>query len=69
MERTVALTQIAALVAERNGTVRRIISLESVAVAALLGRKRPEIIERLQAEILALRAHVRSLDKAINDAT
>jgi hypothetical protein len=40
--------QIAALVAERRGTVRRIISLESIAAAALLGRKRPQAIEKLK---------------------
>ena len=37
MERT--MTMEAALVAERNGTVRRIISLEGIAHAALASRK------------------------------
>ena len=70
MERTFALTQqIAALAAERNGTVRRIISLEAVAFAGLLGRKRPEIIERLQNEILALRARVRAPDQTIEQSS
>ena len=50
--------QIAALVAERRGTVRRILGLEGV-VAALLRRKKPETIEQLQNEIVSLRARVR----------
>ena len=57
--------QIAALAAERNGTARRIVALESIAVAALLGRKRPETIQRLQNEILALRARARLIDQTI----
>jgi hypothetical protein len=57
-----------ALVAERRGTVRRIIALEAVAFAGLLARKKPEQIERLQTEILLLRARVRSLDQQISDA-
>ena len=63
------ISNIAALVAERRGTVRRIIALEAVAFAGLLARKRPEQIEQLQNEILALRARVRSLDQQINDAS
>jgi hypothetical protein len=63
LERTVAL------IAERNGTVRRIISLEAVAFAGLLARKKPEHIEQLQTEILALRARVRVIDQTINNAT
>jgi hypothetical protein len=47
-----------ALVAERRGMVRRIIALEAVAFAGLLARKKPEQIERLQDEVLALRARV-----------
>ena len=57
--------QIAALVAERNGTVRRIISLEGVAFAALMARKPPQKIKLLQTEVMALRARVRSLDQQI----
>jgi hypothetical protein len=56
------------LAAERNGTVRRIIALESIATAALLGRKRPETIQRLQNEILSMRARVRLLDEAIKQS-
>jgi hypothetical protein len=37
-------------------------SLEGVAHAALLRRKNPETIERLQNEVLALRARVRVID-------
>jgi hypothetical protein len=65
---TVENSQIAALVAEQRGTVRRIVALESIATAARLGRKRPEAIEQLQTEILALRARVRSLDQAIKQS-
>lgn len=57
--------QTAALVAERNSTASRIIALESLAFAALMARKRPEQIERLQNEVLSLRARVRALDAAI----
>lgn len=71
MEPARALTQqieeIAALIAERNGTVRRIITLDNVVVAARLGRKPPETIERLQAEIRSMRARVRVIDKTISD--
>lgn len=67
-EAKVSQKQIAALVAERNGTVRRIVALDNVVVAGLRGRKRPETIQRLQDEILSLRARVRSLDQAIKQS-
>ena len=61
--------QAAALIAERRGTVRRIISLDGVVVAALLGRKNPQVVEKLQTEILKLRARVRSLDQQIGQSS
>jgi hypothetical protein len=54
------------LIAERAAIVLRVISLDNIVAAGLLARKRPEIIERLQTEILALRARVPSLDQTIN---
>lgn len=59
----------AALVAERNGTVRRIMSLEGVALAALMRRKNPETIARLQTEVMALRARVRVIDQELRQQT
>jgi hypothetical protein len=52
-------------VADRNATARSIISLEAIAHAALAGRKQPELIERLQNEVLTLRARIRALNRAI----
>lgn len=63
MERT--MTVEAALVAERNGTVRRILSLEGIAWAALTRRKDPETVERIQNEVLSLRARVRAIDRKL----
>jgi hypothetical protein len=40
--------QTAALIAERAAIVRRVISLDGVVAAALMARKRPEIIEQLR---------------------
>lgn len=61
--------QQAALVAERNGTVRRIISLEGVAHAALACRKNPETFEILQNEVLKLRARVRAIDRQLRQSS
>lgn len=63
MKRT--MTVEAALVAERNGTVRRILSLEGIAHAALACRKKPETFEILQNEVLKLRARVRAIDREL----
>jgi uncharacterized Zn finger protein len=63
-----ARVEIPALAAERRETVRRIIALEAVAFAGLLARKKPEQIDRLQTQILSLRARVRSLDQQISYA-
>jgi hypothetical protein len=60
-----AQQQIADLVAERRATAERVLSLAGVVHGALMARKRPEIIEKLQNEILKLRANVRSLDQQI----
>jgi hypothetical protein len=53
------------LVAERNATTQRRLSLRGVMHTALLARKSPEKVERLQTQLLALRARVRVLDRQI----
>jgi hypothetical protein len=53
------------LVAERNATTQRLLSLRGVMHTALLARKSPEKVERLQTQLLALRARVRVLDRQI----
>ena len=58
----------AMMVAERNGTVRRIIALQGVSFAARMSRKKPQTIERLQTEIRSLRVRVREIDQTINNA-
>ena len=53
------------LVRQRNEAAERILALEGVATAALLGRKEQQTIDQLQTEILSLRERIRLLDAAI----
>jgi hypothetical protein len=56
-----------ALADQRNQVAKRILSLEAVMRAGLLRRKPVDAIGRIETEIRALRARIRTIDRAITN--